>query len=86
MAVIIGQNRRRSGPKPGPANNCQTLVTKDGAMRRLAAVSGEVKTPNTPMATVGSPMPVTPLTMPAAKKVAVTADMKMMERSDMTHR
>ncbi|UXN67725.1 hypothetical protein N8E89_27975 (plasmid) [Phyllobacterium sp. A18/5-2] len=57
------------------------MVTNDGTISRLAADSGENSAPSTPMATVGSPMPVTPFTKPAAKKVAVTATTRGIEES-----
>ena len=38
----------------------------------VAATSGDTSAPSAPMATVGSPMPVTPLTRPATKNVAAT--------------
>src|ERR1700693_1437747 len=54
--------------KLGPVNNCQMLVTNDGTISSEAAVTGGMTAPRTPMATVGRPIPVTPLTMPAKKK------------------
>ena len=65
MASIIGQRRRVTAPTPGPAASCQILVTSDGTISRPAAASGEISPPNIPIATVGKPMPVTPLTKPA---------------------
>jgi hypothetical protein len=60
--------------KRGAANNCHTFVTKDGMMSNDAAASGDSRLPSIPIATVGRPMPVTPLTAPAAKNVAKRAN------------
>lgn len=59
------------------------MVTKDGTISRLTAAKGEISAPSTPIATVGNPMPVTPLTMPAAKKVAAAASRMGVDRSVM---
>src|SRR5215471_14244375 len=50
----------------GDENSCQTLVTKDGTSSSDAAVTGGMNAPRT---TVGSPIPVTPFTVPARTKV-----------------
>ena len=73
MAVIIGQKRRITRCSEGPVNSCQRLVTSEGMMRIAAAVTGDMKLPSKPMATVGKPIPVTPLTRPADRKMAVNA-------------
>ncbi|MNL40878.1 hypothetical protein D3C87_1632560 [compost metagenome] len=81
MAIIIGQSRATIALKSGPASNCQILVMKEGRMSSPAATTGGMKRPSTPMATVGSPMPVTPLTMPATVKVAKTISMVVVSKS-----
>ena len=43
-------------------------------MSNEAAASGDKRLPSIPIATVGRPMPVTPLTAPAAKNVAKRAN------------
>ncbi|CUX38890.1 hypothetical protein AGR7C_Cc70088 [Agrobacterium deltaense Zutra 3/1] len=85
MAIIISHSRATMALKSGPASNCQILVTKDGRMSRPAARTGGMKRPSTPMATVGSPMPVTPLTMPATMKVAKTMSMVVVSKSGTVH-
>ena len=65
----IGQSRRASRLKFGPAANCQTLVTKDGTIRSDAALAGGMTTLSKPIETVGSPRPITPFTKPASRKV-----------------
>lgn len=71
-AIIIGQSLLINETKLGPAINCQTFVTKEGMSKSAAAAIGDMIAPRTPMATVGNPMPVTPLTIPAKKNVTVT--------------
>ncbi|MNE69538.1 hypothetical protein D3C80_1652680 [compost metagenome] len=85
MAIIIGHNRATMALKSGPASNCQILVMKEGRMSRPAATTGGMKRPSTPMATVGSPMPVTPLTMPATMNVAKTMIMVVVSKSGTAH-
>ena len=60
-------SRRISAGKCGPASICQTLVNSDGATSNAAACAGVTTTANTAMATVGNPMPITPLTNPASR-------------------
>ena len=67
----MGQSRRASRPKLGPAANCQTLVTKDGTINSEAAFAGAMTRLSKPIETVGSPSPITPLTKPASRKVRV---------------
>jgi len=52
------------------------LVTNDGITSIAAAAAGAMPMPSRPMATVGNPMPVTPLTSPAARKVSVNMSRK----------
>ena len=65
MPAIISHRRLTSARTLGPANSCQTFVTNDGNSSIAAACAGSISVPSTPMATVGRPMPVTPLTKPA---------------------
>ncbi|MNC80236.1 hypothetical protein D3C75_1329650 [compost metagenome] len=65
-ASIIGHSRRRVRPSDGPDSNCQALVTKVGMNSIEAAATGDNAPPSSPIATVGRPMPVTPLTTPAS--------------------
>jgi hypothetical protein len=66
----------------GPARSCRTLVTKDGIIKSDAAVAGDMTAPSTPIATVGSPIPVTPFTIPARVKTAVIIDIFGAENSN----
>jgi hypothetical protein len=68
--------------KFGPATNCHTLVMSDGSTNIAAASTGAMTKPKNPMATVGKPMPNTPLTIPAAIKIAPVKAM-MTKESDM---
>ncbi|MNN79806.1 hypothetical protein D3C81_1964820 [compost metagenome] len=83
IASIIGHNRLTSAAEFGPAIICQTLVVKDGTSSRLAAASGEMRLPSTPIASVGKPMPVMPLTIPAAKNVAAIVNISVVDKSNM---
>ena len=56
--------------KLGPAMSCQTFVMSEGKTSIAAASTGAMTRPKNPMATVGSPIPSTPLTTPAATKIA----------------
>src|SRR5205823_4715263 len=53
--------RRTIRHADGPATNCQTFVTSDGTTRSAAACTGGIVSPSAPIATVGRPMPTTPL-------------------------
>src|ERR1700712_3087119 len=72
MPAIIGQKRLANAITLGPAKSCHTFVTRDGKINSDAACAGSISVPSTPIATVGRPMPVTPLTVPATKKVNAT--------------
>src|ERR1700712_931469 len=72
MPAIIGQKRLANASTLGPAKSCHTFVTRDGKINSDAACAGSISVPSTPIATVGRPMPVTPLTVPATKKVNAT--------------
>jgi hypothetical protein len=51
------------------------LVTNDGTTSNAAASEGAMTRPSKPMATVGKPRPITPLTKPAIRKAMVTMNM-----------
>ncbi len=70
MPSIISHNLDSRAAKLGPANSCQTFVARDGIISTEAAVTGGMNAPSAPIATVGSPIPVTPLTTPARMKTA----------------
>ena len=70
MPSSIGHSRRTSGTSTGPIA-CQTLVRSDGTTRSEAACAGVITIASSPIATVGRPRPITPLTKPASKNVAV---------------
>jgi len=44
-------------------------VSSEGSTSSAAAACGGISRPSRPIATVGNPMPVTPLTSPAAIKI-----------------
>ena len=67
MPVSSGHMRRSSAGKAPPAANCQILVTSDGTTRIAAACAGVIIKPSRPIATVGRPRPIAPLTKPASK-------------------
>ena len=74
MPASIGQIRLTSGSRLVPTIACQTLVISAGATMIAAACAGVIISPSRPMATVGRPRPMTPLTKPASRKApAVTA-------------
>jgi len=49
------------------------LVRKEGTTSSAAACAGVMRRASRPMATVGSPRPITPFTKPASTKIAVMA-------------
>jgi len=67
----MGHKRRDKRAIADPESNCQTLVTKEGITTIAAAAAGGITVPNKPIATVGNPIPVTPLAKPATKNVNV---------------
>ncbi len=67
MPASSGHNRRSSASQSPPAVNCQILVTSDGSTRIAAACAGVIISPSSPIATVGRPSPMVPLTKPASK-------------------
>src|SRR6185295_18217107 len=69
MPSIINQSLFITTRKFGPVNSCQKLVTKDGITSSEAALTGDMIAPRIPTATVGNPIPDTPLTIPARKNV-----------------
>jgi hypothetical protein len=82
---IINQSRDISATKLGPVTNCQTFVTKEGRSSREAAVTGGMKALRTPIETVGKPIPVTPLTIPARTKVNAIGVTLAHKRLDIPH-
>src|SRR5574337_582962 len=66
--AIMPAKRRMVAAIDGPAANCQTFVTSEGTTTSAAACAGAMISPSAPIATVGSPMPTTPLTQPASTK------------------
>ena len=69
-ASIMPPKRRSSAPKRGPDRSCHTFVTSEGTSSRAAASAGAMAAPRSPIATVGRPRPMTPLTSPAKRNVA----------------
>ncbi len=69
----IGQSRAANPRKSGPASNCHIFVTNDGTISRDAAATGGMIEPSMAMETVGNPIPITPLTMPARNRVLAMA-------------
>ena len=67
MPTSIGQNRRTKARNLPPANACHALVLKFGTTRSPAAWPGAITSVNRPVAMVGSPMPMKPLTKPASR-------------------
>src|SRR3954470_9889371 len=60
--------RRQCGPK-----HCTTLVSRAGAISRVAAVAGGSARLRSAIAMTGRPNPLTPLTPPATKNAAAMA-------------
>src|SRR6185312_675312 len=71
-----GHILRRETACPRPEKACQRLVARDGMTMRPAAFAGGISDPSRPIATVGSPMPATPLIRPATTKVSETATIR----------
>jgi hypothetical protein len=67
--AIIGHNRRSNGARRGPETICHTFVKAEGMSSSAAASAGTMTVPSPPIATVGSPRPMTPFTPPAIKNV-----------------
>ena len=67
MPASIGHSRRTSARNSPAAASCQILVTSDGTTRIAAACDGVIMRPSRPIATVGRPSPITPLTKPASR-------------------
>ncbi|MNN60113.1 hypothetical protein D3C81_1752750 [compost metagenome] len=72
IASNIGHSRLINPAKCPPNASCQTLVSVAGMISSAAACDGAIARPSRPMATVGRPRPITPLTMPASTKVPIT--------------
>src|SRR6266851_5224311 len=76
MPIIMAANRFTRASNAGPAAICQMLVIRVGITRIAAASAGGIAMERSPMATVGNPMPTTPLTKPASKNVSATTTTK----------
>ncbi|MNP41586.1 hypothetical protein D3C76_1352960 [compost metagenome] len=74
MASSIGHSRRINPRRCPPKASCQTLVRVAGMINSAAACDGAIARPSKPMAMVGRPRPMTPLIMPASRKVAMTSN------------
>ncbi len=72
-ASCMGHSRRSRATSRGPAASCQTLVTKEGRIKTVAASDGGINSVRNPIATVGNPMPIAPLTNPARTKTRAIA-------------
>jgi hypothetical protein len=72
-ASIIGHSRRTMWPSDGPDSSCHALVTKVGMNSIDAAATGDSVLPSRPIATVGNPIPVTPLTTPASTNTTTSS-------------
>ena len=70
MPRIMVPSRDSTRPRRGPAASCQTFVISEGTRSRAAASAGGIIEPSRPMATVGRPRPIAPLTSPASRNVA----------------
>ncbi len=73
IMLSIGHSRFSKGRRLPPAASCQTLVNVDGMISNAAACAGSMASPSNPIATVGKPRPITPLTVPASRKVPITS-------------
>ena len=58
---------RRQRVTLGEDNVKVDFVTSDGTIRIAAACAGDITRPSRPIATVGRPSPITPLTTPASR-------------------
>jgi hypothetical protein len=69
-----GQSRfTRFRPKP-PTTACQTLVTNDGISKSAIALVRSMAMVRIARLTVGSPRPITPLTVPASRNTKIIID------------
>ena len=68
-ATRNGQSRATIARNCPPTIPCQRLVTNDGTSISAIAASSPSVAVSSARATVGRPSPITPLTVPAARKV-----------------
>ena len=80
IASSIGQSRLIKPRKCPPNANCQTLVSVAGMINSAAACDGAIARPSKPMAMVGRPRPITPLIVPASRKVTMTSNVRAKPR------
>ncbi|MNE68086.1 hypothetical protein D3C80_1637310 [compost metagenome] len=73
IMISIGPRRRINANRCPPVASCQRLVNVDGTISNAAACAGGMASPSRPMAMVGNPRPITPLTAPASRKVSTTS-------------
>lgn len=71
IPAIIGHRRCHNGYTGDPDSSCQTFVKSEGTISKAAACTGVITRLSSATATVGSPMPVTPLTIPASRNTTV---------------
>ena len=82
--IIRSQNLRKINFKAVPNNACQILVMTAGKTRiPIAWPKGSHNAIN-PMLTVGSPIPIPPLTTPASKKIRETNKRSKFSNSNMS--
>ena len=81
IASSIGHSLRSSARRCPPNASCQRLVRVDGMISRAAACTGAIARPSKPMAIVGRPRPITPLTVPATRNVPITSNDRAGPRS-----
>ncbi|MNC78248.1 hypothetical protein D3C75_1304140 [compost metagenome] len=65
-----------NGRRCPPPANCHRLVSAEGMISRAATCAGAIARPSKPMAIVGRPMPINPLTAPASRNVPRTNMLK----------
>ncbi|MNN82640.1 hypothetical protein D3C81_1995940 [compost metagenome] len=73
ISASIGPSRISNARRCPPLASCQRLVRVDGTISSAAACAGGIASPSRPMAMVGRPRPITPLTAPASRKVSTTS-------------
>ncbi|KVO17029.1 hypothetical protein WJ74_09675 [Burkholderia ubonensis] len=61
---------KRDAAATGRPSRCHTLVMNEGTSSRLAAADGGIASVSSPIAIVGSPRPIMPLTAPASRKTS----------------
>src|SRR5471030_831056 len=66
MPNSIGHKRNHKRYTPPPDSSCHRFVKAEGTINKAAASMGAIRKLSKATATVGKPMPVTPLTSPAS--------------------